>query len=101
MAANGEVQTTRFPIARPRDRLLLCMVLMGIPCISNAQSPAEDIAAQVRQQGHPCRQPVTATRDIKRSKPDSAVWILKCGKTRYRVRLDPDMAARITRLGSH
>jgi hypothetical protein len=35
---------------------------------------------------------------VRLSKPDLAVWILTCGNAAYRVRLDPDMAARITKL---
>lgn len=77
---------------------LVCVTIIGIPCTSNAQSPADDVAAQVRRQGYQCNKPITATRDIGLSKPDSAVWILDCRNGRYRVRLDPDMAARITRL---
>ena len=72
-------------------------VLIGMPC-SSAQTPADDIAAQVRAQGYRCDQPVTAKRDVKLSKPDSAVWILKCNKVTFRVRLDPDMAAQVKKL---
>jgi hypothetical protein len=32
------------------------------------------------------------------SKPDSAVWILKCNKVTFRVRLDPNMAAQVKKL---
>ena len=71
--------------------------LLAMLCSSNAQTPADDVAAQVRAQGYRCDQPVTAKRDVKLSKPDSAVWILKCNKVTFRVRLDPDMAARVER----
>jgi len=72
--------------------------LTGMPAASHSQTPAEDISAQLRLQGYQCDQPVTATRDVRRSKPDSAVWVLKCRNATYRVRLDPNMAARVTRL---
>lgn len=65
---------------------------------ANAQgetSPANSLAAQVRTQGFTCATPVSAKQDRKQSRPDSAVWILKCGNANYRMRLDPDMAARI------
>ena len=75
-----------------------CAALIVLPYTSNAQTPARDVAAQVREQGYPCYQPITAIQDIRFSKPDSAVWVLKCRNARYRVRLDPDMAARITKL---
>jgi len=58
-------------------------------------SPADSLAAQVRIQGFICAQPVSATRDRKRSRPDSASWILRCGNANYRIRLDPDQAAKI------
>jgi hypothetical protein len=78
--------------------LVLCVAFVGMPCISNAQTPAEDVAAQVRLQGYRCDQPITTRRDARLSKPDSAVWFLKCRNASYRVRLDPDMAARVTNL---
>jgi hypothetical protein len=73
-------------------------ILIGMACSSSSQTPADDVAAQVRSQGYECDQPITATRNAKRSRADSAVWLLKCRNTVYRVRLDPDMAAHITKL---
>jgi len=70
----------------------------GMAQLSYAQTPAADVAAQVRSQGYECDRPITATRDVRLSRRDSAVWILRCSNGAYRVRLDPDMAARITRL---
>jgi hypothetical protein len=77
---------------------LLALALIGVPYICNAQTPADDLAAQVRSQGYRCDQPVAANRDLRRSKPDSAVWVLNCRNATFRVRLDPNMAARITKL---
>lgn len=79
----------------------MCIVLAVTFGQSQAQAPADDVAAQVRAQGYQCQQPVTATRDIQLSKPDSVVWNLKCKNASYRVRLDPDMAARISPLGTN
>jgi hypothetical protein len=59
---------------------------------------ADDVAAQIRSQGYQCDWPVTARRSVKRSGRDSAVWLLSCANAAYRVRLDPDMAARVTKL---
>jgi hypothetical protein len=73
-------------------------VLIGMLCSANAQTPTDDVAAQVRAQGYRCDQPVSAKREVRLSKPDSAVWILKCNKVTFRVRLDPDMAARVKKL---
>ena len=72
--------------------------LVVIAVSSCAQTPADDVAAQVRSQGYDCDQPIAATRDARLSKRDLAVWILRCRDNAYRVRLDPDMAARITKL---
>jgi hypothetical protein len=64
-----------------------------------AQEPTKDLlAAQIRDQGFRCTQPVSAHKDVKRSKPDEAVWRLKCENAIYRIRLIPDMAARVQRL---
>jgi hypothetical protein len=72
--------------------------LIAMFCSSNAQTPADDVAARVRAQGYQCNPPITAKRDAKISKPDSAVWLLRCNKVRFRVRLDPDMAAHVKKL---
>jgi hypothetical protein len=62
------------------------------------QTPKEDIAAQIRDQGYPCDDPQSAERDDKASKPDEAVWVLTCEGASYRVRLTPDMAAQVERI---
>jgi hypothetical protein len=72
--------------------------LIAMLSSSNAQTPADDVAAQVRAQGYQCNEPITAKRDVKISKPDSAVWLLKCNKVKFRVRLDPDMPAHVKKL---
>ncbi|MFL5022019.1 MAG: hypothetical protein ACJ8B9_07740 [Microvirga sp.] len=41
---------------------------------------------------------MTAQRDAQLSKPDEVVWNLRCGNASYRMRLTPDMAARIEKL---
>jgi hypothetical protein len=71
------------------------------PLAASAQQagmPAETIAAQVRLQGHRCDEPLSATRDTALSKPNEAVWVLKCANATYRLRLIPNMAARVERL---
>lgn len=73
-------------------------ILMGVPRLSESQTPADDVAAQVRSQGFQCEQPIQATRNVTLSRPDSAVWVLKCRNAVYRVRLDPDMEAHVTKL---
>jgi len=78
---------------------LLAIVLMSNdrPCWAQ-DGPATGIAAQVRAQGYQCTEPVSAQRDAELSRPDQAVWILKCQNATYRVRLIPDMAARVEQL---
>ena len=63
-----------------------------------AESPAEIVAAQIRSQGFTCKDPVKAKADPELSKPDEAVWLLDCKSESYRVRLIPDMAAKVERL---
>ena len=62
------------------------------------EPPKEVIAAQLKRQGYACDRPETATRDKERSKPDSAVWVLKCESATYRVRLVPDMKADVEKI---
>jgi hypothetical protein len=57
------------------------------------EMPAEIIAAQIRDQGYACDRALSAERVGERS--DDAVWILKCQNATYRVRLIPDMAAKV------
>jgi hypothetical protein len=81
----------------------LCFALcaaVAMPRLADAQTAAADVAAQVRLQGHRCDKPVTARRNLRRSRADSAVWILRCRNASYRVRLDPDMGARVTKLNN-
>jgi hypothetical protein len=59
------------------------------------ETPQNDIAAQIRRQGYTCDKPESATRDREHSKPNAAVWILKCENRSYRVRLTPDMGAAV------
>jgi len=75
----------------------VCLTLHPRLC-SAQQTPADGIAAQIRAQGYRCDVPVGAERDPALSRPDEAVWILKCQNATYRVRLIPDMAARVEQL---
>ena len=77
---------------------LVVAVVGAVPALAQQEPPADDIAAQVRLQGYPCDTPVSARKDAKWSWPDEPVWILSCAKATYRVRLVPDMAARIEKV---
>ena len=63
--------------------------------VARAQEPLNELAAQVRIQGFACDKAQGAIRDKKRSRPDYAVWTLKCSNAVYRVGRAPDMAAKI------
>lgn len=64
------------------------------------ETSAEVIASHVREHGDRCEKPQTAERDSARSKPDEAVWLLKCENADYRITLIPHIAARVERVGS-
>jgi hypothetical protein len=64
-----------------------------------AQDDATNIVAdQIRAQGYKCDSPQSAKQDTQASKPDEAVWILQCESGSYRVRLIPDMAAKVEKI---
>jgi hypothetical protein len=86
-----------------RLRLLLiasAACLAGTPLAAQTgdEDPKNIVAAQIREQGYDCDDPQSAKRDVQASRPDEAVWILQCESASYRVRLDPDMAAKVERL---
>ena len=59
------------------------------------ETPPEIIAAHIRQQGYACEKALSAQRDPKASKADEPMWTLRCSNATYRVRLVPDMAAKV------
>jgi hypothetical protein len=63
-----------------------------------AETPAVELAAQIRTQGFACDKPQSAKRDAKRSRRDYEVWVLKCENATYRVGRYPDLAAKVERL---
>src|SRR4029453_11182190 len=94
----------QFKEPRVMGRVALAVLgLLGAVGTAFAAGPAgEDprnvLAAQLRDQGYACDQPQSAERDAQASRPDEAVWIVQCENARYRMRLDPDMAAKVERL---
>lgn len=90
--------------AMPRCSALIrasLAILIGLSVAteqSRAQTPRDDLAAQIRLQGFACDKALGATRDVKRSRPDYAVWVLKCSNAVYRVSRYPDMAAQVVPL---
>ena len=76
------------------------LTLILLAAVGDCPAAAEDgpkdiIAAQIRAQGYQCDSPKSAVQDMQASKPHEAVWILQCEKASYRVRLDPDVAAKV------
>ena len=63
-----------------------------------AEDPKNIIAAQLRDQGYQCDQPQSAVHDLEASKPDEAVWVLQCENAKYRLRLVPNLAAKVERI---
>jgi hypothetical protein len=82
--------------------ILLCLVLggtgngrFGSLAPAAAQTPKNMLAAQIRTQGFVCDKPQRATQDVKQSKPDHEVWVLKCSNATYRISRYPDLAAKV------
>jgi hypothetical protein len=71
---------------------------MAPPAAQAQEAPKDIVATQVRAQGHPCKDPLSAQRDQTASKPDQPVWLLQCQDASYRVRLIAGMAAQIERI---
>jgi len=71
--------------------------LLSSPAQAQApgEAPQNVLAAQIRLQGFVCDKALGAVEDRKRSKPDHAVWVLKCSNANYRVSRFPDMAAKV------
>ncbi|MBR0822153.1 hypothetical protein JQ627_29840 [Bradyrhizobium liaoningense] len=84
-----------------RPVCVAAVVLTGALVFGDASVQAAEeqvqgmLAAQIRSQGFTCEKPLGATRDAKRSRPDYAVWVLKCSNATYRVGRAPDMAAKV------
>ena len=82
--------------------LLMATVAMtgagAFTAASAQEDPTNIVADQIRAQGFKCDSPQSAKRDAQASKPDEAVWILQCESGSYRVRLIPDMAAKVEKL---
>jgi hypothetical protein len=64
------------------------------------ETPIGILADHLRTQGFACKAPESATRDAALSKPDEAVWVLKCDGVSYRIRLVPDQAAKVEKIQS-
>jgi hypothetical protein len=79
--------------------IIVQLVIATLAQPVSAQETAKGLlAVQARAQGYRCDNPISATRDAKRSRPDASFWVLRCERNSYTMRLAPDMAAHIQRL---
>jgi hypothetical protein len=82
-----------------RPICILVAVLAGTIGGASVRAAEETVqsilAAQIRAQGFTCEKALGATRDAKRSRPDHAIWVLKCSNASYVVSRVPDMAAKV------
>ncbi len=81
--------------------MVIVPVLINLVAVQNVAaqaSPQDLLSTQLRDQGYPCERAIGARRDVKRSRPDQAVWVVTCSDATYRMRLTPDMAAHVQRL---
>ena len=95
MTTNGQREMWRVAVA--------ALGLLGAEAAAVAAGPQGGdtqsiLAAQLRDQGYACAQPQSAERDAQASTPDQAVWIVQCEDAKYRMRLIPDMAAKVERI---
>jgi hypothetical protein len=66
--------------------------------VQEGDDSVDVISALLRRQGYRCDRPLSTKRDAELSKPDQAVWDVKCANATYRVRLVPNMAAHVERI---
>src|SRR5262249_52983582 len=76
--------------------IIALAVGFALPAQAADEMSAEIIAVQIREQGYACDKALSAERE--HPELDDAVWIIKCDNARYRVRLIPDMAAKVEKL---
>jgi hypothetical protein len=73
----------------------LALLLAVIPAGARAQDPKDTLADTVRDRGFRCERALSAEPDQAQSRPDEAVWILRCSDGRYRVRYPGDTAPQV------
>lgn len=90
--------------AMMRRRMCLLLAPMAVTVGAGAfsalaqEDPTNIVADQIRAQGYKCDSPQGATRDPQASRPDEQVWLLQCESGSFRVRLVPDMAAKVEKI---
>jgi hypothetical protein len=77
---------------------ILVLLLAVVPAHGRAQGPKDTLADTVRDRGFRCARAVSTEPDRAQSRPDEAVWILRCSDGRYRVRYPSDTAPQVVPL---
>ncbi len=77
--------------------VVLCWCCAILPVFAQ-EKPAEIIAAQNPLQGYRCDDPAQAQHDLKLSKPNEQMRLLRCANATYWVRLIPVLAAHVEQL---
>ena len=86
-------------MVRFKKTLVFAVVLSSSAgLVAKAETVRSALAAQIRTQGFACDKPLKATRDAKLSKPNYAVWILKCDNATYRIGRYPNLIANVEKL---
>ena len=88
-------------MVRYLPHLVICLSAVSTlqaPAPAAGETSAQVLADQLRSQGYACDRVLGAERNVDVSRPDEAVWVLKCSNGKYRMRLVPDMAAKIERI---
>jgi hypothetical protein len=73
----------------------LALLLATVAAQAGAQDPKDTLADTVRDRGFRGEQALSAEPDQAQSRPDEAVWILRCSTGRYRVRYPSDTAPQV------
>jgi hypothetical protein len=76
-----------------RSAIAHCRITVGQATAPD--TPVNIISHHIWRQGYSCDEPRHAEHDAQASRPDEAVWILRCDNITYRVTLIPDRAARV------
>lgn len=84
-----------------RSFCVACVTAYAISTSATAQEESVEmtvLADQIRSQGYPCSNPISAQRMAAESVQEEPVYQLKCESATYRIRLIPDQAAKVTRV---
>ena len=81
---------------RDGGRLWALTLLLAVVAVqAGAQDPKDTLADTVRDRGFRCERALSAEPDRAQSRPDEAVWILRCSNGRYRARYPGDTAPQV------